>query len=732
MHAVDFSPGEVLGQYEIVDVLGRGGMGVVYKARHLGLDRMTALKILHGDLVTDPEFVLRFTQEARLSAKLQHPNIATVYDFGQAGKHYYIAMRLADGVPLSKLLSEPVPLEITCSVVKQICNALVLAHEEGVVHRDLKPANILVNNAGEAVLTDFGIAKSVRQEGLTVAGTLVGTPEYMSPEQALAKRVDHRSDLYAIGVMLYESCTGRPPFYEETPVQTAMKHVNDPVPLVRDTVPDIPEWVDEVVQKCCAKNPDERYASAAQLIAALPPEIVPPVAIYPDVMARAGMPDFGSTLTAILQGSQAAVKAIEREPDWEQAIRHALEREVTVACLDIVGSRRMKAPGATVKLSYLFEKVRRFIDATCDEHACIAKSWSGDGLAAVFEDAGRAVTAMKAVIRDLGSYETPDPKHPFRVRVGVHSGLVLLPDSKDLGRVTSRVFDAAGHLQKEAGPNEIRASEEVVKSAGLQGEFAPLGPRDDIYAYSWEGLPTVVTPAGAVEQPSALKIPVRSRPAAPAGQHSRPCRTPLYLVAAALVMLVVATGGYLGLRAFRASRADAEPPGAPAGLTGGSALAAGGQAGTALPDGGESAGVGSEPGPEAITPAGGGGDPSGAAPAPVRIEARVSVAAPAGALVEVAVYDIDRQVVLSREADGAVRLSRPGRYQIGVNCEQATTSGVVDAYVVIEAENVSESRRVEGLYPHRDHAGREISSQDRCQKVVGALVIAPDGSMRWE
>lgn len=548
---MDLSPGSRLGNYEIVEVVGRGGMGVVYKAVHTGLGRVTALKVLHDELAADEEFVRRFTREARLAAHIAHPSIAAVYDFGHADGRHYIAMAFADGVPLSRMLTEPLPLDLVSSIASQVCDALTAAHRAGVVHRDLKPANILVSATGRAALTDFGIAKAARSDGLTVAGTLVGTPEYMAPEQAMGRETDQRADIYSLGVIIYEACTGHPPFQADTAVSTALMHVSQPVPRVADEVPDIPPWVDGFVSRCCAKDPCDRFATAEEAKHALPPGSDRLVPVYPDVLERAGVRTLDGALTGIVRGEAIPSEVIAGHPEWEAMVRNALERDVAVVSLDVVGSRQMKREGATVLLSYLFERFRRFIDATCDAHGCVAKSWSGDGLTALFHDPRKAVEAMREVIRRLPDFETPDPGQPFHVRVGVHAGRVLIPSSTELGRVTSRVFDAAGHIQKQARPDELWVTEEVIRRAGLEGQFEPWGSIAGLYVYAWrESLAAAARVTGA-----AATRPLQPSAPPSARARDRGGRRSWWIVAGAAALVLVA----LGLIVWRLTR----PPGAP-------------------------------------------------------------------------------------------------------------------------------------------------------------------------
>jgi serine/threonine protein kinase len=263
--------GKQLGQYRIVAPLGEGGMAAVYKAYQASVERYVALKILPRHYASDPDFVRRFKREAKVIAGLAHPNILPVHDYGEAEGYTYIVMRYVEGGTLANLLQgQPLPLSQTCYVVSQIAAALDYAHAKGVVHRDVKPSNVLLDEQGNCLLSDFGIAKMIEATGqFTVTGAFIGTPTYASPEQALGQRLDGRSDIYSLGVILYEMTTGRPPFDAETPMAILIKHVHDPLPMPRTVNPALSEPVERVILKALAKGPENRYQTAGEMAQAL-------------------------------------------------------------------------------------------------------------------------------------------------------------------------------------------------------------------------------------------------------------------------------------------------------------------------------------------------------------------------------------------------------------------------------------------------------------------------------
>jgi tRNA A-37 threonylcarbamoyl transferase component Bud32 len=263
--------GKQLGQYRIVAPLGEGGMAAVYKAYQASVERYVALKILPRHYASDPNFVARFKREARVIAGLAHPAILPVHDYGEVEGYTYIVMRYVEGGTLANFLQgKPLPLSQTCHVISQVAAALDYAHAKGVVHRDVKPSNVLLDEQGNCLLSDFGIARMVEATGqFTATGAFIGTPTYASPEQALGHPLDGRSDVYSLGVMLYEMTTGRPPFDAETPMAILIKHVHDPLPMPRTVNPALSEAVERVILKALAKEPESRYQTAGEMARAL-------------------------------------------------------------------------------------------------------------------------------------------------------------------------------------------------------------------------------------------------------------------------------------------------------------------------------------------------------------------------------------------------------------------------------------------------------------------------------
>ncbi len=256
-----------LGNYEIVSRIGKGGMATVYRARQVNMQRDVAIKIISADLAEDPQFMARFEREAQVIANLQHPRILPVHDFGHEGEIAYLVMRLIEGESLyTRLRRGSLPLRQASKYVDQVSEALDYAHSQGVIHRDLKPNNVLIDEWDNLYLMDFGLAKIVAaSQSLTQTGAVLGTPAYMAPEQWRGEPVDARTDVYALGVILYEMVVGHTPFESDTPFTLMYKHCNDAPPSPRDTSPELPEAVEGVILKALAKQPEQRFQSAGEL-----------------------------------------------------------------------------------------------------------------------------------------------------------------------------------------------------------------------------------------------------------------------------------------------------------------------------------------------------------------------------------------------------------------------------------------------------------------------------------
>jgi len=224
--------GQTLGAYTILSKIGQGGMAVVYKAYEPALDRYVAIKILPPLLASDPGFSARFENEAKAIAKLNHPNILPIYSFGQQSNISYLVMRFIQAGTLKERMGRPLDLPYISEIMHQVADAMHYAHENGIIHRDIKPSNILMANEHWPLLTDFGLAKMMESAAhLTATGVGIGTPAYMSPEQAQGLPVDRRTDIYSLGIMLYEMVIGKVPYEADTPMGIVLKHISAPLPL---------------------------------------------------------------------------------------------------------------------------------------------------------------------------------------------------------------------------------------------------------------------------------------------------------------------------------------------------------------------------------------------------------------------------------------------------------------------------------------------------------------------
>ncbi len=325
-----FNVGENVGPYRIIEQLGQGGMATVFKAYHASLDRYVAIKALHPAFNQDVTFEARFQREARVVAKLEHPNIVPVYDYAEHEKRPYLVMKFIEGDTLkAKLDKGPLSSEDIARIVEAVGSALSYAHRQGVLHRDIKPSNVLVARDGQMYLADFGLARIAQSGESTLSSDMImGTPQYISPEQAMGKKdLDERTDLYSFGVMLYEMVVGQVPFNADTPFSVIHDHIYSPLPLPHKVNKNVPESVERVLLKALAKERDDRYETVSQMVAA-----------FKDAWMEAGIPMQG-TFIKISQSMNAPEKPVAKaepintlvEPE---PIKTAAQVESTLAGLE--------------------------------------------------------------------------------------------------------------------------------------------------------------------------------------------------------------------------------------------------------------------------------------------------------------------------------------------------------------------------------------------------------------
>ena len=259
------------GRYLILGNIGSGGMANVFLARDLILDREVAIKVLRYDFLNDQSAIRRFQREMLASTELVHPNIVTVYDAGQEGETQFLVMEYVKGMDLKRYIQTqyPIPYDRIVDIMQQILSAVALAHQHRIIHRDLKPQNILIDESGTVKITDFGIAVALSETSITQTNSMLGSVHYLSPEQARGSMATNQSDIYAIGIILYEMLTGKVPFDGESAVTIALKHFQEEIPSVRLYDRHVPQSLENVVLKATAKDPIDRYQSAEEMSADL-------------------------------------------------------------------------------------------------------------------------------------------------------------------------------------------------------------------------------------------------------------------------------------------------------------------------------------------------------------------------------------------------------------------------------------------------------------------------------
>ena len=263
-------------RYEILEKIGTGGMSDVFKAKDHKLNRFVAIKFLKAEFCEDKNFVTNFKVEAQSAAALLHPNVVSVYDVNDTDGIYYIVMEHVDGITLKKYINinGKLPVREATSIAIQVAQGMEAAHNAGIIHRDIKPQNVLISREGKIKVTDFGIARTTTAN--TLSADVLGSAQYISPEQARGDTVDARSDIYSFGIMFYEMLTGTLPFDGDSPVAIALRHIQEQVPLISDIAEDVPSSVVKIVEKCTQKRPDRRYQKTSSLLSDLKTSLVNP------------------------------------------------------------------------------------------------------------------------------------------------------------------------------------------------------------------------------------------------------------------------------------------------------------------------------------------------------------------------------------------------------------------------------------------------------------------------
>lgn len=318
--------GMIIGdRYEILEKIGTGGMSDVYKAKDHKLNRFVAVKVLKQEFSENANFVSKFRIEAQAAAGLMHPNIVNVYDVGEEGGIYYIVMELVEGITLKKYIEKKARLSVkeTVSIAIQVCMGIEAAHNNHIIHRDIKPQNIIISKEGKVKVTDFGIAKAATSN--TITSNVMGSVHYTSPEQARGGYSDAKSDIYSLGVTMFEMLTGRVPFNGETTVAIAIKHIQEEMPSPRDFVSEIPVSVEQIVFKCCQKSADRRYQSMTELIADLKKSLMTPDEDFVKVVD----PDEEASTRTISDRDMAQIKKQSKQRDhMEEAMHLRKEKDV--------------------------------------------------------------------------------------------------------------------------------------------------------------------------------------------------------------------------------------------------------------------------------------------------------------------------------------------------------------------------------------------------------------------
>jgi serine/threonine-protein kinase len=532
-----------LGRYEIIRVLGSGAMGVVYEAQDNKLHRRVAIKTIIKSAMVDEaqaaDYSERFMREAQSIARLNHPNIVTVYDFGEEGDIAYFVMEFIQGHELKEFLDSGVqfPLQKSLGYMIDLLNALDYAHSQGIVHRDIKPANIMIDNAGRLKLTDFGVVKVIDKQEGTQAGTMVGTPGYMSPEQILGTSVSPRSDIFAAGVVLYQLLTWKKPFTGEGVFTIQQKIVNEAHALPSTLNAGLAPELDRIVNRALAKKPEERYARASEFADAIKQFLAggaaqaagaPAADDEKTIVASAGadktlVTPRGEEKTIAMPGAQAAAEPVgdmdkylaERER-LETAFQEKFQKFVTVMFTDLKGSTTIAEKEGDIVSRMLIKAQSDILLPAIKENRGIFVKSIGDGSLSYFEQALDAVRAAARIQKEMDALNMSKKfKFPVLMRIGMHSGKCVVEEKDIYGDVVNTASrfessaDPGGILMSEDTYNALSDKAEIycrfVKQVTLKGKAEPF----NAYKAFWNPQEVELDKQGALQR-QEYNVPVRS------------------------------------------------------------------------------------------------------------------------------------------------------------------------------------------------------------------------------